>query len=75
MRFRPLVSGLSRVHERGNQLCFALFAWLARRVLLAGTAKTATGKACNEHKTLVDWDWTVKMLRHICSFLDSGRKK
>jgi len=31
---------------------FALIAWLARAALLAGIAKTATGKACNECKTL-----------------------
>jgi len=33
-------------------MCFALFAWLARAALLAGIVKTATGKACNECKTL-----------------------
>ena len=33
-------------------MCFALFAWFARTVLLAGIAKTATGKAWNECKTL-----------------------
>ena len=33
-------------------MCFALFAWFARTVLLAGIAKTATGKAWNEWKTL-----------------------
>jgi len=32
--------------------CFALFAWFSRAALLAGIAKTATGKACNECKTL-----------------------
>jgi len=32
-------------------MCFALFAWFARAELLAGIAKTATGKACNECKT------------------------
>jgi len=37
---------------RGNQLCFALFAWFDRTALLAGIAKTATGKACNDCKTL-----------------------
>jgi len=31
---------------------FALFAWFARAALLAGIAKTATGKACNQCKTL-----------------------
>jgi len=30
----------------------ALFAWLARAELLAGIAKIATGKTCNECKTL-----------------------
>jgi len=39
-------------HERGDRLCFALFAWLARAALLAGIAKNAIGKACNECKTL-----------------------
>ena len=33
-------------------MCFALFAWFARGELLAGIAKTATGKACDECKTL-----------------------
>jgi len=33
-------------------LCFALFAWFARAALIAGIAKAATGKACNEWKTL-----------------------
>jgi len=31
---------------------FALFAWFARAALSAGIAKIATGKACNECKTL-----------------------
>jgi len=30
----------------------ALFAWFARAALLAGITKTATGKVCNECKTL-----------------------
>jgi len=30
---------------------FALFAWLSWAALLAGIAKAATGKACNEGKT------------------------
>jgi len=30
---------------------FALFAWFARAELLAGIAKTVTGKACKECKT------------------------
>jgi len=33
-------------------MCFALFAWFARAALLVGTAEAATGKACNECKTL-----------------------
>jgi len=33
---------------------FALFASFARAALLAGIAKTATGKACNECKTLAE---------------------
>jgi len=33
-------------------MSFALFAWFAQAALLAGMAKTATGKACNECKTL-----------------------
>ena len=32
--------------------CFALFAWFVQAALLAGIVKTATGKACNEWKTL-----------------------
>jgi len=39
-----------RAHERAE--CFALFTWFARAALLAGIVKTATGKACNECKTL-----------------------
>jgi len=34
-------------------MCFALFAWFAQAALLTGIIKTATGKACNECKTLV----------------------
>jgi len=34
-------------------MCFALFEWFPRAALLAGIAKTATGKAFNECKTLV----------------------
>jgi len=33
-------------------MCFALFAWFSRAVLLVGIVKAATGKACNEYKTL-----------------------
>jgi len=33
-------------------MCLGLFAWFARAALLTGIAKTATGKACNECKTL-----------------------
>jgi len=43
---------LEGTHERGNRLCFALVAWFARAALKAGIAKTATGKACNQCKTL-----------------------
>jgi len=32
--------------------CSALFTWFDRAMLLAGIVKTATGKACNECKTL-----------------------
>jgi len=32
-------------------MCFTLFVWFARSELLAGIAKTATGKACKECKT------------------------
>jgi len=32
-------------------MCFAFFAWFSRAALLAGIAKTATDKACNECKT------------------------
>jgi len=62
-------------------MCFTLFAWFAWAELLDGIAKTPTGKACNEYKTLgrLGLD-CVKMLGHKCSFpnrhfLDSGRKK
>jgi len=33
-------------------MCFALFPWFLRAVLLAGIVKTATGKTCKECKTL-----------------------
>jgi len=62
-------------------MCFALFAWFARAELLTCIAKAATGKACNECKTLGHLGLVcVKMLGHQCSFsnrrfLDSGRKK
>jgi len=39
-------------HMRVDYTCFALFARFARAALLAGIAKAATGKACNECKTL-----------------------
>ena len=39
-----------RTHD--SSLCFALFAWFTRAALLAGIAKSATDKACNECKTL-----------------------
>jgi len=38
--------------ERQLTLRFAFFAWFAWAVLLAEIATTATGKACNERKTL-----------------------
>jgi len=62
-------------------MCFALFAWFARAALLAGIAKTATGKACNECKTLGQLGLVcVEMLGHKCNFsnshfLDSCRNK
>jgi len=40
-------------------MCFALCAWFPWSQPLAGMSKTATGKACNESKTLEDWDWTA----------------
>jgi len=53
-------------------MCFALFSWFARAALLAGIPKTATGKACNEYKTLVQLALVfVKMLGHKCSFPNS----
>ena len=45
--------------ERWSNSRLALFAWLTRAKLLAGIAKTATGKACMSAKHLVDWDWIV----------------
>jgi len=67
--------------REATSTCFALFAWFARAELLAGIAKTATGKTFNEYKALgrLELD-CVKMLRHKCSFpnslfLDFGRKK
>jgi len=62
-------------------VCFALFAWFARAALLAGIAKTAAGKACNECKALGQLGTVcVEMLGHKCNFsnshfLDSCRKK
>jgi len=51
-------------HERGNPLCFALFAWFAQAALLAGI-KATTGKACNECKTLGQFGLVcVYMLRY-----------
>jgi len=35
-------------------MCFAVFSWFAQAALLAGIAKTATGKACN----VVNWTGT-----------------
>ena len=40
------------VFEKHRVDCFALFTWFAWAALLAGNVKTATGKACNECKTL-----------------------
>jgi len=60
---------------------FALIVWFARAALLAGIAKTAADKACNECKRLVQLGLVcVQMLGHKCSFpnshlLDSGREK
>jgi len=56
-------------------MCFALFAWFTRAALVAGIAKIATGKACNECKTLGQWG--LVCYGHKCSFpnshfLDSG---
>jgi len=62
-------------------MCFALFAWFARAVLLVGIVKAATGKACNECKTLGQLGLVcVQMTQMYCNFptshfLDSGRKK
>jgi len=58
-------------------MCFAFFAWFTRAALLAGIAKTATGKACNECKTLGQLGWFVfkKCSFPNSHFLDSGRKK
>jgi len=59
-------------------MCFALFAWFSREELLAGTAKTATGKVCNEYETAGRLCLAcVEMLGHNRSFpknrfLDSG---
>jgi len=51
-------------------MCFALLAWFAQAALLAGIAKTATGKACNECETLGHLGLVcVQMLGNICSFL------
>jgi len=53
-------------------MCFALFAWFARAVLLAGIAKTATGKALNECKRLGHMGLVcVQMLGHKCSLPNS----
>jgi len=44
-------------------------AWFARAALLAGIPKTATGKACNECKTLGQLGLvSVQILGHKCSF-------
>jgi len=38
---------------------FTLFTWLPLAALLAGIAKTTTGKASNQWKHLVNWKWSV----------------
>jgi len=40
-------------------MCFAFFVWLARAALLEGIVKTATGKACNECKSVGQLGWSV----------------
>jgi len=71
---------LERTHERGNRL-FCALCMVFRAALLAGIAQTATGKACNECKTLGQLGLVcVYMLGHKCSFpnshfLDSARRK
>jgi len=49
---------LQRTNERGNRLCFGLFAWFPWAVLLAGIAKTATSNHATSAKHLVSWDWS-----------------
>jgi len=62
-------------------MCFALFSWFAWEKLLAGIAKTATGKAYNVCKTLGGLKLDcVQILGHEFSFqnrhfLVSGRDK
>jgi len=62
-------------------MCFTVFVWFARAALLAGIAKTATGTACNECKTLGHLRLVcVEMFEQKCGFpnnhfLESGRKK
>jgi len=43
---------LESAHERSDRLCVLRSAWLAWAEWLVGIAKTATGKACSECKTL-----------------------
>jgi len=40
-------------------MCFALLTWFAREALLAGIAKTVTGKTYTSTKHLFTWDWSV----------------
>ena len=62
-------------------MSFALFIWFALAALLIGIVTTATGKACNECKTLGPLGLVcVQLLGYNCIFpnshcLDSGRKK
>jgi len=62
-------------------MSFALFIWFALAALLTGIVTTATGKGCNDCKTLGRW-WLVcvQLLGYNCIFpnspcFDSGRKK
>jgi len=49
---RPSQSGpQAKMIAHPRTMCFALFACFALAALLAGIAKTTTGKACNERKT------------------------
>jgi len=51
---------------------FCALAWFAREALLAGIAKTAIGKVCNQCKTRGQLGSVcVQMLGHKCSFPNS----